>query len=753
MKTLHVSVTDKIATYQKRDGDIVCGNKHNEEEKSGYQIKFIFDSEWQGIEKKIARFIWGGQFQDVEFKGDTCPVPILSNVTLCKVGVYAGNLRTTTSASIICKPSILCKTASPTVENDKYYANEARKYAEEAKRYAEQAEAGCGSGKPGENGKTPYIQEGYWYIDGQNLGVKAEGEDGKDGTSVTVVSVKESTADGGSNIVTFSDGKTLIVKNGVNGKNGKDYVLTDSDQTEIADKVITKTGIDVIPDYVKAEAETVADKILSVRNANTFVMACVSDLHTSGNDASAEGVLHAGQAMKEIQALTELDLVAVLGDVQVGDFEENTTGSFKYVKRCFANVAKGVPYMHLQGNHDELPSDTTEKAQQRYYAFIGANNVGTVTDYNNKFRNYGYRDFDNYKVRVIYINTADVSESEMTYDNNFTPAQMAWFINNALNLSSKDDASKWGVIVCGHHPLNWEASGNGSITKVLDVLNAYKGRASGSVAVGGQSINYNFTDETAEFICHIHGHLHNFREEVLGTNKVLSITVPNACFSRNNEYGNYDYTTYPEVVKRYGDDGENNDGTGTQRTFAKISDTSKDTAFSVFCIDRASKTVNVFNYGSGIDRQWDYANGVKGEGNGEITPTPSYTNLIPTSVDANGNAYVGEYGEKGYKVDHRVNSSGIEEKLNGMCCTGFIRYNNETIRLKNVTITGTKTPYIVQYYDNKGFWLVRSISDILTDDGNGVYVGRLDNAESSWIRITCGVIDDTTALTLDEPIE
>jgi hypothetical protein len=38
-----------------------------------------------------------------------------------------------------------------------------------------------GQGKDGEDGKTPYIQGGYWYIDGTNTGTKAEGVNGKDG--------------------------------------------------------------------------------------------------------------------------------------------------------------------------------------------------------------------------------------------------------------------------------------------------------------------------------------------------------------------------------------------------------------------------------------------------------------------------------------------------------------------------------------------------------------------------------------------
>ena len=46
------------------------------------------------------------------------------------------------------------------------------------------------------------------------------GGTGAAGTSVTVKSVSESTADGGSNVVTFSDGKTLTIKNGSKGSTG-----------------------------------------------------------------------------------------------------------------------------------------------------------------------------------------------------------------------------------------------------------------------------------------------------------------------------------------------------------------------------------------------------------------------------------------------------------------------------------------------------------------------------------------------------
>jgi hypothetical protein len=66
-------------------------------------------------------------------------------------------------------------------------------------------------GKDGADGKTPV--KGVDYFDGV---------DGKDGTSITVQSVSESSADGGSNVITFSDGKTVTVKNGSKGGAGKD---------------------------------------------------------------------------------------------------------------------------------------------------------------------------------------------------------------------------------------------------------------------------------------------------------------------------------------------------------------------------------------------------------------------------------------------------------------------------------------------------------------------------------------------------
>lgn len=60
---------------------------------------------------------------------------------------------------------------------------------------------------------------GYTY---SKQGAKGDkGDTGANGTSITITDISESTASGGSNVVTFSDGNTLTVKNGIDGKDGE----------------------------------------------------------------------------------------------------------------------------------------------------------------------------------------------------------------------------------------------------------------------------------------------------------------------------------------------------------------------------------------------------------------------------------------------------------------------------------------------------------------------------------------------------
>jgi hypothetical protein len=96
-----IEIQNKIAKRIDPKAFIVCGN-------SDYTLKFTFDEEWAEYEVKTARFYSNGEPEDVVFKGDECPVPVMERADGVFIGVFAGDLKTTTKAYIPCERCILC---------------------------------------------------------------------------------------------------------------------------------------------------------------------------------------------------------------------------------------------------------------------------------------------------------------------------------------------------------------------------------------------------------------------------------------------------------------------------------------------------------------------------------------------------------------------------------------------------------------------------------------------------------------------
>lgn len=105
MPEINIEVRNKIA--EKTDDMIyVCNN-------SDYIASFDFDSEWDAYNTKTARFSHDGQHVDVVFTGNQCNVPVITNTYAFHVGVFAGDLHTTTAARVPCRKSILCGAGAP----------------------------------------------------------------------------------------------------------------------------------------------------------------------------------------------------------------------------------------------------------------------------------------------------------------------------------------------------------------------------------------------------------------------------------------------------------------------------------------------------------------------------------------------------------------------------------------------------------------------------------------------------------------
>lgn len=200
-KTINIAIKQKIATNTSPGILYVCGN-------SDYTVNFAFDSEWGAFTTKTARFITDqNTVIDIIFRGNTCNMPMMQNTHLIKVGVFAGDLHTTTPAVIGAKKSILCGSGIPAEPAPDVY--------QQIMERMDVLEAGGASPEQIESAVQNYLE--------QNPVQGVSDEHIKDVTAEMLEEAKESGVFDG--------------KDGADGKDGKDYILTDADKREIAGMV------------------------------------------------------------------------------------------------------------------------------------------------------------------------------------------------------------------------------------------------------------------------------------------------------------------------------------------------------------------------------------------------------------------------------------------------------------------------------------------------------------------------------------
>lgn len=138
-----------------------------------------------------------------------------------------------------------------------------------------------------------------------------------------------------------------------------------------------------------------------------------------------------------------------------------------------------------------------------------------------------------------------------------------------------------------------------------------------------------------------------------------------------------------------------------------------------------------------------------------------FTNLLPLAINADGTPFVGDNGEKGYRVGYRVNSSVVEVASAQNCVTGYIPVKaNQTIRVKN---TKKRTGNGYFHWFNSNFTICRAVyyehykpeSGLYdtTENANGIIEFNAPNEPTlAYFRYSTGVISDESIFTVDEEI-
>lgn len=521
----------------------------------------------------------------------------------------------------------------------------------------------------------------------------------------------------------------------------KDYIVSVYDENALSAVV----KIENITAYITAEAERVAKNVQATRTAKSLVFPVMSDFHlydeNTSHDASMLSARYAGMGICELKKRMHLDFVGYLGDYTWGEEDytaEQIMKDITAVKEANDTTSREI---WCVGNHDLNYGENRDRllTLDEMYSYIGANSDG-VKPYGSIERGYGYLDFENQKIRVIYLNTCDTSdwavkEGDKAKCEWISPTQMGWLVDTALDFSDKPKPSEWGIVVVSHHPLHYAYNCFGS---TMTILEGYKNSTAGTVdnEVDGitHTISFDFTSgEKAEIICNIHGHNHNCGySKISSTSWYDSTTVvpwlwrlciPNICANR--------YNSGVEVNARYGE----YDESGNAVSWEKETGTAKATSFCVVNIDRKNKKIYAHIFGAGKDRVVEY---------GKYVPT----NQIPISTDASGAVYNGT----GYKASTKISSSDGTDSSGSSVAVGYIPIEEAegeydargewVLHLKNIAVAPAVdgNTRIAIYAADKSFITVVGNSAFVSaenDTGSGVPVYTVgDDGYLSTIDIT-----------------
>lgn len=353
-----------------------------------------------------------------------------------------------------------------------------------------------------------------------------------------------------------------------------------------------------IPDYVKMEALEVAKKVQAVRTSESIVFIAASDAHQLDTSADiVAGNKHAGMAMKALAyILPGIDFACYLGDYTAGSSTTTLAEGRQHFAEINADIDEafaGIPQFRTLGNHDPLGYSYSQNGnylnQATLYELVGKYNADGTTVMGSTTGGYCYRDFTNKKVRVICLNTAEMTSASSGGAENMTSEQKLWFANALKSAGAK--GSDWGIIVLSHHPLDW-----GNVLMASNIVHAYV--EGGSITVtSGNTINFSGSN-SAKFLGAFHGHVHCFKAAKLnyiansiGTEyQAYRIAVPNMCFARNNEYGQNNKAEYYGIEF------------GETTTYNKTANSANDTAFVVNVINPSQQKIYSYCYGAGYDR-------------------------------------------------------------------------------------------------------------------------------------------------------
>lgn len=248
----------------------------------------------------------------------------------------------------------------------------------------------------------------------------------------------------------------------------------------------------------------------------------------------------------------------------------------------------------LRGNHDNNPvSDNDADTMISNAEYFNLYHSRTIKGFAGINKNYGYIDFEQSKIRLIFIDSGDIYDSNgepltSGYNVSVGQDQIDWFCNDALNFADKAAKSEWSVITCSHAQFKQLSE-----EMFNDILEAFLAgtAASGSITQTfsdtgkSRTVTYDVdfsTQGAMEYICHLNGHNHWDDAFLMGNT------------------GRYDIDICSDI---------NNGGkrvNGSTQRYTYTSGTINERCMDTLCIDKANRKIYMKRLGVGEDREYTY---------------------------------------------------------------------------------------------------------------------------------------------------
>lgn len=335
-----------------------------------------------------------------------------------------------------------------------------------------------------------------------------------------------------------------------------------------------------VPNFLKENTELKLKKLNEVDELGAyFSIPFITDIHN--DETNTYNYLNSARVIQKINESKNINYILTGGDyIDNSESKEEVINRLKNFKDRFLNNNLLITL----GNHDDnsMMKDFSKVITHAEMKKIMFSDMQDVTFGNGL---YYYKDFHNYKIRLIVLNSEDIPEydSSMKYkgqwDYAFSNEQLNWVAHTALNTDYK-------IIFCSHTPMVQNVEGFDLAIRnseaMLGIMKAYTlGESySSSNTTGDFKYNVSVTyNKKGTIVCCLFGHVH--ADNVVYKDNIAHISTTcdkyNQRFgsSQNGQLGNFNEIAFDVLTVKDDKGYLTRFGEGKDRIFNYINNTNK----------------------------------------------------------------------------------------------------------------------------------------------------------------------------------